>query len=101
MGIQHNFLSTNLPRYHTTVTRKESYNTIINISTTYNLMMSSQTQATVSRPGRSSTASSVSSAGSWLELTSADRSPESETDAGSAASGPSRFLELSSIWLSW
>ncbi|PVH69682.1 hypothetical protein DL98DRAFT_661552 [Cadophora sp. DSE1049] len=57
--------------------------------------MSSQTQATMSRPGRSSTASSVSSTGSWLELTSADRSPESQTDAGSAASGPSRFLELS------
>ncbi|KAG4443585.1 hypothetical protein IFR05_000962 [Cadophora sp. M221] len=58
--------------------------------------MSSKAQATMSRPGRSSTTSSVSStsSGGWLELTSAHRSPESEPEGESPAS-VSRFLELS------
>ncbi|KAL2067070.1 hypothetical protein VTL71DRAFT_1494 [Oculimacula yallundae] len=58
--------------------------------------MSSQTEATMSRPGRSSTASSVSStsSGGWLELTSDHRSPELGSGARSAA-GSSSFLELS------
>ncbi|CZS90910.1 uncharacterized protein RAG0_09430 [Rhynchosporium agropyri] len=58
--------------------------------------MSSQSQATLSRPGRSSTASSVSStsSGGWLELTSAQQSSKLRSEGGLRA-GSNPFLELS------